>query len=93
MSAVTLNLRIASAGQPKLCNKNSKLKFAEVLPQIPDNLRGLLDEAEVDAVVNAEFLEHQIVGIRKVSVFKWLLLALVKLTTSGLASPSFDVKD
>lgn len=87
MSAVTLNLRIASAGQPKLCNKNSKLKFAEVLPQIPDNLRGLLDEAEVDAVVNAEFLEHQIVGIRKVSVLKVVVVCYclsLPLSSPGL---------
>jgi hypothetical protein len=67
MSAVTLNLRIAPGAQQKLCNKSSRQKSAEILPEIPEHLKFLLQDDKVESLVNAQLLEPQIVGLRKVS--------------------------
>ncbi len=66
MSAVTLNLRIASSALQKMTNKSSKQKSAEVLPSLPEDLRHLQSDPLVLEIVSAQSLEPQIVGIRQV---------------------------
>ena len=68
MSAVTLSLRVSSANVQKLSNKSTKLKAAEILPPLPQDLKSVCDVEKFESIVNAQSLEAQIIGIREVSI-------------------------
>jgi hypothetical protein len=65
MSAVTLSLRLAKPSGQNMANKSSRQKPAESLPpHLPDDFDA--QDEQLRAVLNAESLEAQILGIRKV---------------------------
>ena len=68
MSAVTLSLRVSSANVQKLSNNSTKVKAAEILPPLPQDLKSVCDVEKFESIVNAQSLEAQIIGIREVSI-------------------------